>query len=110
MDSQEKKVKESKEKLRKELLDLLRDDTAEREYLLPVATETIPDSFFDSTGMTEAVFLQTRYPGWKLIKKIKEENATVFLLQKLPEYIPTIIDLNSSQIVKSVVEFTPEID
>ena len=111
LDSQEKKVKETKEKLRKELLDMLREDNAERSNLLPVISETIPDTFFEVTGISEDRFLASRYPGWNLIKTMDEDGATVYILQKKPEFMPVVLPVDDEvQVTKTIIEYTPEID
>lgn len=108
--SEEKKVKATKEKLRKELLDLIIDEFEEKDFLRPVVSDSIPHSFFEKTGISHTEFIKTRYPGWELLKTINEESSVTFVLQKLPEYVGKVIDLGGAQLSKLVVEYTPEID
>ena len=109
--SQEAKVKETKEKLRAELSGVIKEEFAEKDYLLPIITETIPNSFFEATGISYDEFLGTRYPGWELISEIDMENEVVFILKKRPEFMGKVIELGKDvQLTKTVVEYSPEID
>lgn len=110
LDEAEKKAKSDKEEIRRELSGLMRDEFAEKDYLLPTISESIPNAFFHLTGISKEDFLKTRYPGWTLLKEIVEEEDIVFILQKQPQYIGKVIELDDAQISKIVVEYTPEID
>ncbi len=110
LQSQEKKVKESKDKVRGQLTGAIRDSFAEAEHLLPTLTETIPNTFFEDTALTHEQFLGSRYPSWNLIKTIPGRNETTFILRKRPEYMGKVIELEDAKVSKIAVEYAPEID
>lgn len=110
LNAQEKKVKESKDKIRGQLTGAIRDSYAETEHLLPTLTETIPNTFFEDTGLSHDRFLGSRYPSWNLIKTVPGRNETTFILRKRPEYMGKVIELEDQKLSKIAVEYTPEID
>ena len=110
LQSQEKKVKESKDKIRGQLTGAIRDSFAEAEHLLPTLTETIPNTFFEDTGLSHDRFIGSRYPSWNLVKTIPGRSETTFILRKRPEYMGKVIELEDAKISKIAVEYAPEID
>ncbi len=96
--------------MRGELTGVIRDSFAEAEHLLPTLTETIPNSFFEDTGMSHERFMATRYPSWNLIKLIEDDEETTFIFRKRPEYMGKVIELEDAKVSKIAVEYAPEID
>jgi hypothetical protein len=103
----EKKAKFARETAQGAFFKAVAEEWREKKKSLrPVTTITVPADFWDKTGMSVDEFLDTRFPGWEL-ERVSDDNL---VLRKLPEYMPSEINVDGTKVTKTVSEYTPVID
>jgi hypothetical protein len=101
---------------RKEFFRMAEEVWGGRDHLLPVRTVEIPETFFKTTGMSQAEFVETRFPGWDVehVELNTVSRNRIFVLKRNPKYLGRVVEVNAGgdlvQVAKDVSEFTPEID
>jgi hypothetical protein len=112
-----KQNKKEREGLMSDFFRLLDAGYKGREYLLPIKTIEVPDTFWTTTGMSKEEFIDTRFPGWKVqhVEKNIATNQTVFILKKDVSYLSAVVEVEHEdgqkiKVAKEVAEYTPEID
>lgn len=108
----EKNAKKNKDELREKLFAIASESYEGKEYLLPITTITIPNSFWHSTEITPEEFVESRFPTWDVthVEPALDTDETTFILRKKPEYMPYSYEGQSHKVSKQAVEPTPEID
>lgn len=113
---EEKEAKNNISELRNEFFQLHEEGMKGKDYLLPVQTVEVPDEFFYTTAMSEAEFIESRFPGWTIehSEYLPDHKRTVFVLKKDPKFIAGVVDVEDGReiirVSKEVSEYTPEID
>jgi hypothetical protein len=114
--NEEKEIKKRRALLRDDFFRLADHDWYDKEHLLPVVTITVPDEFFERTGLSKREFIETRYPGWNL--EHDEYNTALFehtfVMRRDPRFIPREVEVQDGEdilkVSKEVSEYTPDID
>lgn len=107
--SQEITELESKRyELRKELFNIATEENDKPFFSVPTKSIELPLGFLEKVGLTKEEFFKSRYPGWKIIA----EQDNVYILKKLPEYLPwEYVDPESKiKVAKQIQESTPDVD
>jgi hypothetical protein len=112
----DKMFKTNRDALKEEFFRLMEYDFKGRDYILPVKTIEVPDSFWNATKMTKEEFVTSRFPGWN-VEHCEYNTAlgkTVFVLKQNPHYIAGVVEVDvdggTVRVAKEVAEYTPEID
>lgn len=113
---QEKAVKKQREQLKQDLYRLIDYDFRGKDYLLPIRTVEVPNSFFSNTGMSYDSFVKSRMPGWTIehVEKNTQTEITTFVFKKDPSYVSRVVEVDTDKgkivVSKEVSEFEPGID
>jgi hypothetical protein len=111
-----KEIERSLKEEREKFFELLEDNLASQEHLLPVQTIEIPQEFFERTGMSEQDFVASRFPGWQVehVEKNISTGMHTFILKKDKRYIPSVVETTYGagkiRVSKEIMEYEPEID
>jgi hypothetical protein len=111
-----KEVESNLKEQREKFFELLEDNLASQEHLLPVQTIEIPQEFFERTGMSEQDFVASRFPGWQVehVEKNISTGMHTFILKKDKRYIPSVVETTYGdgkiRVSKEIMEYEPEID
>lgn len=108
----EKKVKARKDEVRSDLFEFGTLSYDGAEHLRPTTTVTVPQEFWEKTGLTESEFLATRFPTWEVEAAEYDDLAgeTTFILRKLPEFLPYKYENEDYKLSYVATEPTPDID
>jgi len=104
-----KRIDEQKKRVRENFFKFANSAPKEQ---LPQISITVPNRFFVATDLSLAEFLESRFPACDImaVEKLPEEDETLFVLRKKPDYVPFVAEGESLQLLRSVSEFTPEVD
>lgn len=109
--------KKHREEIRDEFLRVVNEEFKGKDHMLPVKTIEVPDTFFETTNMTEEDFAASRFPGWNVehVEKNIAKGYTVFVLKRDSSYLPKVIETDDGEnsvirASKEVAEYVPEID
>jgi len=101
-------LEDQRYQLRKQLFEIATEENDKPFYSLPTKSVELPDGFLKKVGLTKDEFFDSRYPGWKIIA----EEKNVYIIKKLPEFLPfEYVDPESRiKVAKQIQESTPEVD
>lgn len=105
-----KKIEALKKQVRLEFFEAADGSFEEQIHLLPMTSISVPQKFFEATGMSHADFLGTRYPSWSQTAISEEDGNVIFVLRRKRDYMPFTHVTDDLELARSVSETTPEID